>query len=115
MDGVSARREFFAEFGSHDAAAAVSGIYRYADVHRKTCLGVFICLGGSKFKLLIFIFQVRRAGAGVLSLKRREAGDPRYRLPLLNLTHLLRGGASEGGSIELVSEISNDSCNEFLN
>jgi len=31
----------------------------------------------------------------------------------LNLSHLLRGGASEGGSIRSVSEISNEFCNDF--
>jgi hypothetical protein len=34
-----------------------------------------------------------------------EAGDPRYRLPLLNLTHLLRGGQVRAGVY---------SCFEFL-
>jgi len=29
--------------------------------------------------------------------KKVEAGDPRYRLPRLNLTHLLRGGQVRAG------------------
>jgi len=45
--------------------------------------------------------------------KKEEAGDPRYRLPLSQLDSPSERGASEGGSIELVWEFSNDSCNDF--
>jgi hypothetical protein len=43
-------------------------------------------------------------------LKIVEAGDPRYRLPLSQLDSPFERGASEGGSIFLLSIFSNNSC-----
>jgi hypothetical protein len=61
--------------------------------------------------LLVFFASQSTKHKAQSSTKKSEAGDPRYRLPLLNLSHLLRGGASEGGSIDLLLIFSNDSCN----
>jgi hypothetical protein len=37
-------------------------------------------------------------------MKKREAGDPRYRLPLSQLVSPCEGGPSEGGSISASSD-----------
>ena len=45
----------------------------------------FSLFGRSKFKPEIFVFQARTANLALYPPKKREAGDPRYRLPLSQL------------------------------
>src|SRR6185369_8311637 len=91
MDRVTACSKFFAELRSNDAAAAVGGIYRDADVH----CALKVASTKPKFNCKK---NVRQATLAIACL-------------YLNLTHLLRGGASEERSIFLLSKFSNDSCN----
>ena len=117
MDRVSAGSQFFAEFGSHDPAAAVSGIYRYADVHRNRAWSLLLVRVFGEGLSLSRGFSSSKYGRGGLAFIRpkiSEAGDPRYRLPLSQLDSPSERGASEGGSIKPVWEFSNDSCNELF-
>src|SRR6185503_9821138 len=115
MDRVAARGEFLAEFGSHDAATAGSGINSYADVHRKSRRIAFIVWEDASLSLRFSSSKYGRAGMRFIAQKIERQATLAIACLYLNLTHLLRGGASEGGSIKLVSEISNDSCNELQN
>ena len=102
MNRVSACCEFFAEFRSDDTAAAVGRIYRDADVHW--------CFLFST--LLVLSLQSTKHKAQSTTDKKLRQATLAIACLYLNLTHLLRGGASEGGSIKPVWEFSNDSCNE---
>src|SRR5262249_30978019 len=67
VDCVAACCEFFSELRADDAAAAVSRVYRNADVH------------------FAKMFSRKAAKAQRNRCKKFEAGDPRYRLPLSQL------------------------------
>ena len=91
MNSVAAGSEFLTEFGSNNAATTVGRINRDADVHFRRTLQLLRTTDNRPQKV--------------------EAGDPRYRLPLSQLDSPSERGASEGGSICLLSFFSNEFCN----
>ena len=74
MNRVSAGGEFFPEFRTYDATAAVGRINRDADVHLTASLAQ-------------------------RPLKIVEAGDPRYRLPLSQLDSPSDRGGKRGSGV----------------
>ena len=91
---VAACGEFFAEFRADYTATAVGGIYRDADVH---------CA-----------FKLPSTKAKFNPTKKLRQATLAIACLYLNLSHLLRGGASEGGSICPLGVFSNVCCNAAL-
>src|SRR5262245_25912075 len=95
---VTACSEFFAEFGADDAATAVGGINRYADIHGSLCFVL-----SSLYFVLVNVTDslLQSTKHKVLSTKYKTQKLRQATLAIaclyLNLTHLLRGGQVRAG------------------
>ena len=90
MDSMAALGEFFSQLGTNDSTAAIGRINGDADVHDQRAE-----LRPLNLKCALKVTSTKHK----VQMKKRKAGDPRYRLPLSQLVSPCEGGPSEGGSI----------------